>query len=170
MRHEIVVPIAVNNRHVHLSKEDAGKLFGPSHELTQEPPNNFGRIWKRLPLLRAKHARANSKLSRTPPSTNYRSPSCASRNDPRVRPIGPSPSVWIAGRARVLRRAIKCPTRRAIAGFYCNDAFLFSSGRTSRYQACGLTSFPERCLVDFTKIPSTCSAISVRLDVSLKFP
>ena len=33
----------MNNRHVHLSKEDAGKLFGPSHELTLETPDKL--LW-----------------------------------------------------------------------------------------------------------------------------
>ncbi len=34
MSREVEVPIAVNNRHVHPSKEDARKLFGESYELT----------------------------------------------------------------------------------------------------------------------------------------
>ncbi len=33
----------MNNRHVHLSKEDAGKLFGPSNELTLETPDKL--LW-----------------------------------------------------------------------------------------------------------------------------
>ena len=43
MTREIAIPIAVNNRHVHLSKEDAGKLFGPSNELTLETPDKL--LW-----------------------------------------------------------------------------------------------------------------------------
>ncbi len=43
MTREISIPIAVNNRHVHLSKEDAGKLFGPSNDLTLETPDKL--LW-----------------------------------------------------------------------------------------------------------------------------
>ena len=41
---EITVPIAVNNRHVHLSKEDARTIFGESHEFSLDPsPERF--LW-----------------------------------------------------------------------------------------------------------------------------
>ena len=43
LTHEIAIPIAMSNRHVHLSMEDAGKLFGPSHELTLETPDKL--LW-----------------------------------------------------------------------------------------------------------------------------
>lgn len=36
MTREVAVPIAVNNRHVHPSKEDAKTLFGPSYNLTDD--------------------------------------------------------------------------------------------------------------------------------------
>ena len=42
MTREIEIPLAVNNRHVHLSKEDAAKLFGP-HELTLDTPDRL--LW-----------------------------------------------------------------------------------------------------------------------------
>jgi putative phosphotransacetylase len=44
----------VNNRQVHLSREDAGKLFGPSHELTLETPDKL--LWPGQTLWKEKVA------------------------------------------------------------------------------------------------------------------
>lgn len=53
MTREIPVPIAVNNRHIHLSEDHARKVFGESHRFSLDPsPDRF--LWPGHTLWREK--------------------------------------------------------------------------------------------------------------------